>query len=309
MIRLKTSSVMSSAPFIVAGLASFVRVQRRTVSHAGEHQQHETNQKQPRLPSPQEIMQGFSVLELSHTTITSFAEVRKKYYELAKVHHPDAVCPPIAAVAAEHVNLTGRATNEPMKPHEQLWHPTSDPSCDKNSALRRQPSATELATDKMIRINNAFETLRRAHSAGILTTPGLDTTFGKTTTARMVRSDYPRRSLRLPMQGWYVQTRHAAPSDFCTTKQRQRCETHSSRPKRKKPPTLTAFTTKGATLKLSQGGLSQRDLMWQLGTLCSPSKASHSVSQTSQESSSTKNFTTLLGLRSMLPSLHHPLNG
>ncbi|CUG92159.1 unnamed protein product [Bodo saltans] len=181
MIRLKTSSVISSAPFIVAGLASFMRVQRRTVSHAGEHQQNETNQKQPRLPSPQEIAQGFSVLELSHTTITSFAEVRKKYYELAKVHHPDAVCPPIAAVA-ENVNLTGRATNEPMKPHEQLWHPASDPSFDKNSALRRQPSATELATDKMIRINNAFETLRRAHSAGILTTSGLDATFGKSST-------------------------------------------------------------------------------------------------------------------------------
>lgn len=174
MIRLKTSSVISSNPLIVAGLASFVCVQRRSVSHGGEHQQNDTNQKQPRLPSPQEIMQGFSVLELSHTTITSFAEVRKKYYELAKVYHPDAVCPPM--------NLTGRATNEPMKPHEQHWHPTSDTSSDKNSALRRQPSATELATDKMIRINNAFETLRRAHTAGILTAPGLDPAFAKSST-------------------------------------------------------------------------------------------------------------------------------
>jgi hypothetical protein len=164
MLRCRAIKSLSSS--IAASRDARDCFQRRSVSH---HSHSGSPTLQP--PTPQEIVRGFLVLEMCRTTTTSFAEVRKRYYELAKLHHPDAVCP----VAAEAPSFPSaqQGPQAAMRPHEQHLQPRMDPIAGGTippppSQPPATRSAADIATERMIQINEAFETLRRAHSAGLL---------------------------------------------------------------------------------------------------------------------------------------------
>jgi hypothetical protein len=164
MLRCRAMKSLSSS--IAASRDARDCFQRRAVSH---HSGSPTLQP----PTPQEIVRGFLVLDMCRTTTTSFAEVRKRYYELAKLHHPDAVCP-VAAQAPSFSSAQQQGQRAAMRPHEQHLQPRMDPIAGGTVPPPPLPppavtrSAADIATERMIQINEAFETLRRAHSAGLL---------------------------------------------------------------------------------------------------------------------------------------------
>jgi hypothetical protein len=132
--ELHWNAFLSRRRCFFSGAESFNRDESSGQERRGTSANGQRQNIRPPPPPRQDIARGLVTLGLpSHTT---FLEIRKRYYELAKLHHPDAVCP--IAAAAETVK-------------------------------RGMEDSTEIAaTERMISINEAFEVLRRAHASGVL---------------------------------------------------------------------------------------------------------------------------------------------